>query len=301
MAENKAPKVFVVLPVYNRINETKAFLQSVCRQTYSNFVTVVCDDGSTDGTSEYIRQHHPDVVVLSGDGNLWWTKGINRCIEYALSHCRENDFILTINNDSIISPDYIKQKVERASTHINSIIGSMGVFMDNPDLIETSGWVVDFIKCRGISLTKPGEKRTKNHSGIVEVSYLPGKGVLFPVAVFQRIGLFDAKHFPQYHADTDLILSAHEAGYKVYLDYDSVVYSDVNTKNMVLPDQRMTIGDIIKTFKGPYSVSNFQVYKSFAEKHFPDKQIRFLVTAYIRTFGGLSLRYFRDRVRRLTG
>jgi len=301
MAKDKTPRVFVVLPVHNRVEETRVFLQSVERQTYSNFVTVVCDDGSTDGTKDYIKQNHPDVVVLLGDGNLWWTKGINRCIEYALSHCDESDFILTINNDSVISPGYIKQKVEQANTHVNSIIGSLGVFMDKPDLIETSGWIVDRNKCRGVSLTKTGEKRTEEHSGMVEVSYLPGKGVLFPVEVFRHIGLFDAEHFPQYHADTDLILTAYEAGYKVYLDYDSIVLSDVNTKNMVLPGQKMTIGDIIKTFKGPYSVSNFQVYRHYAEKHFPDKQIRFLATAYIRTFGGLFLRYFRDRVRRFSG
>lgn len=290
----------MVLPVHNRIEETKAFLQSVEKQTYRNFITVVCDDGSTDGTHDYIKQHHPEVIVLPGAGNLWWTKGINRCIEYALSHCSEKDFILTLNNDAIILPNYIEQKVQCAKEYPNSILGSMGVFMDNPDLIETSGWIVDYKACRGKSLTKPGEKRTDKHHGTVEVSYLPGKGVLFPVGVFLRIGIFDAEHFPQYHADSDLILSAHEAGYKVYLDYDSIVYSDVNTKNMVLPDQKMTIRDIIKTFKGPYSASNFQIYRNFAAKHFPDRQFKFLVTAYIRIVGGLLLRYFRDRVRRVT-
>jgi len=173
--------------------------------------------------------------------------------------------------------------------------------MDNPDLIETSGWIVDYKACRGKSLTKTGERRTEKHRGMVEVSYVPGKGVLFPGGVFRHIGFFDAEHFPQYHADTDLILSAYEAGYKVYLDYDSIVYSDVNTRNMVLPGQRMTIGDIVKTFKGPYSVSNFQIYKNFAEKHFADRQYRFLLSTYTRTFGGLILRYFRDRARRAIG
>lgn len=300
MADINAPRVFVVLPVHNRIEETKAFLQSVESQTYRNFKVVVCDDGSTDGTHDYINQHYPDVVVLRGDGSLWWTKGINLCIKYALSNCSENDYILTVNNDAIILPDYLEQKVRRARDYPNSILGSMGVFMDNPDLIETSGWIVDYKACRGKPLTKPGEKRTNKHHGMAEVSYLAGKGVLFPVGVFLRIGVFDAEHFPQYHADTDLILSACEAGYKVYLDYDSIIYSEVNTKNMVLPDQRITIGDIANTFRGPYSISNFRIYKNFAEKHFPDRQFRFLVNAYYRTIAGHILRYLRDRFRRVT-
>ena len=288
--------VYIVFPVHNRIEETKRFLASLVHQTVTNYRLVICDDGSTDGTSDYLTKNYPDVVVIEGTGQLWWTAGINRCIEYVLSCCDDNDYILTLNNDVSLPPEYLQQKLTRAKDNPDTIIRSLCVYADNTDIIETSGYIMNYDKCSSKRLTRPGEVRSKRHTGLAEVTHLPGKGVLFPVKLLRKVGLYDEVSLPQYHADTDLVLRAHGMGYRVYVDFDSVVLSEVNINNMVLPTQKITLKGIVKTFIGPYSMNNFWVYNNFAKKHFPRKRFRFLAITYMRTISGLAKRYIKYKL-----
>lgn len=289
-------KIFVVFPVHNGLEQTIQFMESLGKQSYQNYEVIVCDDGSVDGTSEYLKNNYPAVKVVQGTGDLWWTGGINMCVERALQECETGDFILTINNDVILDDHYLQQKITRSEQYPNTIIGSLCVFMSDPDLIETSGIIVDFDKCDSVSLTKNGEKRTQAHTGIVDATTLPGKGVLIPVKVFKEIGLYDQDNFPHYHADTDFILRAFKAGYRVVVDFDSLVYSDVNYKNMTLPSNMMTVKNIVATFRGPYSQNNWQIKCNYAKKHFGLKWRRYLVIKYIRIVGGLVVRYLRFKL-----
>lgn len=293
--------VYVVLPVFNRLDSTKRFLASLDKQTFRNFEVVICDDGSTDGTAEFLRAHYPSVKVLHGTGDLWWTAGINRCIRDVLSRCHDNDYILTINNDNTLPDNYLQQKMDRANEHPDTIIGSLCVYADNPNTIETSGYVLGANSYTTKTLDRTGSHRTATHKGIRRASHLPGKGVLLPVAVYKRVGLYDEENLPQYHADTDLTLRAHKAGFPVIVDYDSLVFSEVNTQNMVLPGQSMSLRDIIKTFKGPYSMNNFRIYNYFAKKHFPEQRFRYLIKQYTKTCLGLLRRYALSKLRVLTG
>jgi GT2 family glycosyltransferase len=292
MVINRQKTVFIVFPVHNRITETKAFLASLAQQTVGNYKVVICDDGSTDGTAEYISNNYPDVVLIEGTGDLWWTAGINRCVRYVLSHCNESDYILTLNNDTTLPANYIEQKLERAGQYPNTIIGSLCVYADNRNMIETSGYIMNFAKCRGERLTRPGELRNERHTGVAEVTHLPGKGVLLPVKVFKDIGLYDEANLPQYHADTDLVLRAHKKGYKVLIDFDSIVYSEVNRNIMALPTNKISLQNMLRSF-GPHSINNFRVYNNFAVKHFPDNRFKFLLVTYAKTIGGMIKRYLK--------
>ncbi len=291
-------KVYIVLPVFNRLAATRAFLKSVRKQTYTNYEVVICDDGSSDGTGEYLRENAPWVTLIQGTGNLWWTAGINRCIRNVLSRCEEDDYFLTINNDTYIPPSFLEQKMQRAAEFPSCIIGSACVYMEDPEFIETSGFNMDFQRCVARSLTARGERRGPGHNGVVSVTHLPGKGVLIPAVVFRELGLYDEVALPHYHADTDLTLRATEAGYRVLVDFDSVVYSDINLNNMTIPGQSMTIKDIVKTFRGPYSPNNFRICNSFAKKHFKGRRrFTYLIKTYTKIIGGMTLRYLRSKIR----
>jgi len=293
MAKQQVITVYIIFPVHNRIDETKLFLQSLAKQTAKNYKLVICDDGSTDGTSEYLATNHPDVIVLKGNGHLWWTAGINKCVKYVLENCHDSDYILTLNNDAQLSENYLKHKIDCATDFPNAIIGSLCLYSDNTSLIETSGYIMDFDTCTSKQLDKPGDMRTALHRGMMEVTHLPGKGVMFPVKVFRAIGLYDEVNFPQYHADTDLVLRAFKAGHKVFVDYDAILLSSVNTGNMVLPTYKITIKGIVQTFIGPYSMNNIRIRNNFAKKHCSRKRIRYLTKTYLRIITGLITRYIR--------
>lgn len=68
--------IYVILAVYNRRKVTEQCLKNLLNQTYKAFEIIVFDDGSTDGTFEMIKKKYPEIILLKGDGNYWWSKSI---------------------------------------------------------------------------------------------------------------------------------------------------------------------------------------------------------------------------------
>ncbi len=99
----------IVIPVHNRKYLTNKCLNSLQRQTYKNFNIIVIDDGSTDGTSKMIQNDFPGVILLHGDGNLWWTGATNMGCRYAIENGAK--YILTLNDDVIVKHDYIEKMI----------------------------------------------------------------------------------------------------------------------------------------------------------------------------------------------
>jgi len=286
--------VFVALPVFNRLEETKKFIACMRKQTYPNIQVVVCDDGSTDGTGEYLRASTPEVKVISGTGDLWWTGGINKCIDYILSVANASDLVLTINNDVLFKPDYVAQKVARSRKLPGAIIGSLCVYQSCPDIIETSGFIMNYNLCSSRPLLKHGSSRSKvKYEGCVPVTHMPGKGVMVPVTIYKTIGKYNSG-LPHYHGDTDFVLRASKRGVPVFVDFESVVYSNVNTDNMNAASE-ITLSGIIKTFDSKSGVNSWSAYRRMAKNHFHGRETQYLFVTYSKIIGGLILRYLKSK------
>src|SRR3954447_12060362 len=129
--------IFVVIPVFNRKVLLSNCLDSLRSQTNQNFKVIVVDDGSTDGTSDMLKEHFPEVTVLKGDGNLWWTGSMNVGVRHALALCKENDYIMALNDDLVVAPDYIDNYYRLAAAHPDTLIGSVVTDIKNRDLIHS--------------------------------------------------------------------------------------------------------------------------------------------------------------------
>ncbi len=72
----------------------------------------------------------PEIILIKGKGNLWWTGGMNLCVKEALKTAKENDFIFTLNNDTELFPDTIENLVDYATKHkiFNSRCGEFILF-----------------------------------------------------------------------------------------------------------------------------------------------------------------------------
>src|SRR3972149_653657 len=131
------PLVFVVVPVYNRLEKTRRFLEKFSAVTYRNYKIVIVDDQSYDGTQEIIPVEFPNVVFLSGNGNLWWSGATNKGVLYGISHGA--DYVLTINDDATFEHDFLTQLVASAENNRDSIVGSLIKFMQEPHKIWALG------------------------------------------------------------------------------------------------------------------------------------------------------------------
>nr|WKN34689.1 glycosyltransferase family 2 protein [Tunicatimonas sp. TK19036] len=226
-------KIFIVIPVFNKIQYTVKCLKSLTEQTYKNYQIIVVDDGSKDGTTHIINTQFPEATVLQGDGNLWWTGGTNMGVEYALKHAVDNDFILTLNNDLEVKPDYLEQLVKVSDHNKPCLVGSVAVDNRDPEKIEFLGERRNFYTGKSDHAVplRPYSELVKDYDCIVS-HVLPGRGTLIPSEVFRKIGIYDFEHFPHYAADHDFARRAYKAGYKLVVATKAVVISAVENTGL---------------------------------------------------------------------
>jgi GT2 family glycosyltransferase len=217
--------IFIIIPVHDRKQFTRQCLFSLIRQTLQNFRVIVIDDGSTDGTGEMIEKEFPEVILLKGDGNLWWTGATNRGVEYALKQADQDDYILTLNNDTIATKDFLEKMIYWADKTPNALLGAFAIDADTKKPVY-GGHIINWKWANYKSLLDilPNEQ----WNGLHEVTQFPGRGLLIPRHVFKKIGLYDEKNFPHYMADYDFTFKAIRGGYRVYCNYDAklLIYQD---------------------------------------------------------------------------
>ena len=79
------PKVIVLILSYNGKYLLQDSISSYLANNYTNFEVVVIDNGSNDGTQEWVAQHYPEVFVLRTEKNLAYSGGFNFGLDYAFN------------------------------------------------------------------------------------------------------------------------------------------------------------------------------------------------------------------------
>lgn len=208
--------VFVIIPVHNRKALTHDCLRSLENQTWKNFRVIVVDDGSTDGTADMLRIEFPDVIVLPGTGDLFWTAAINLGINYALS--RGATHILTLNNDTVAAPDFMNAMMCWSAEKPEALLGALDIDIKTGKP-NYGGEIIDATWGTYKHLL-PGLTQDQHH-GLHRVSLFPGRGLMIPVKVFKTVGLFAEKALPHYMADYDFTYQAGRKGFEIYCNYDA--------------------------------------------------------------------------------
>lgn len=223
-------KIYIVIPVHNRLPLTRQCLTSLQNQNIRQFQIIVVDDGSTDGTAEMIGSEFPDVVLLRGDGNLWWTGAINKGVEYALSNAGDGDYVLTLNDDTFVSPDYIETIIASTLLHPGSLIGSVYLNDEGARTVLDAGVRINWLTAKFIKLGNGQryEDILGHEDSMHEVDVLSGRGTLIPIEVFRNIGLYDAVNLPHYGADYEFSCRARRKGYRLFINYHAIVASKVS-------------------------------------------------------------------------
>lgn len=274
------PLVSVVIPAHNGWDYTKKCLEALTQVTYQNVEIFLVDDGSTDGTAENAAQLFPGVIVLSGDGDLWWTGSMNLGIEKAMS--RGADYIMVLNNDVLVSPNTIEMLVKCAREHKDTIVGSLIYRADQRDVIWCAGGALRW-PWPGEIMLGNGEKDDGQYNGVRQVEWMPGMGTLIPREILIKLDSYDSDHMPQYLADSDFTLRAGKRGYKTVVTSDSKIYNNVeSTGGIPTGQKRLTWRQFRSIFTSLRSPEYFPARMRYILRHCPKRWL--LPTVFIRYF-----------------
>jgi GT2 family glycosyltransferase len=257
--------IWICIPVYNNIKYTLGCLESLQKQTYQDFKIIICDDGSSDDTSEIIINNFPEVILLKGNGNLWWAGAMNQCLKYALYRGKKNDFVLLLNNDLIVKKDYLQNLIKAAKQ--NEVLGSIAVNAENENEIFYAGELLDKFSARSKMIHRDFKKLEKLNEW--EVDLLTGRGTLFPLQLLEQIGLMHNQIMPQYGADVEFSVRAKKVGYKLKINKDAKVYSYVGNTGKGSVYKNSSVKDFISSFTSLRSPNYYKSRIHFAKVYTP--------------------------------
>jgi N-acetylglucosaminyl-diphospho-decaprenol L-rhamnosyltransferase len=133
----KIQTVDVVIPAHNGWHLTKTCLEHLCQQTISHNV-ILCDNGSTDHTSDAARRSFPEVRVIELESNLGFARACN-----AGARAGSGEIVVLLNNDVECRPDFLERLV--APVRSDPALGSVTalLLMRDNEHIESFGLAVD--------------------------------------------------------------------------------------------------------------------------------------------------------------
>jgi GT2 family glycosyltransferase len=208
-------EVSVIIVNWNGRQHLETCLTAVAEQQGVSFETILVDNGSTDGSVEFVRQRFPWVRLVALPENHGFAGGNNAGAREA-----RGEYLALLNNDTAADPNWLRALVaglDRASGF--AIATSCIVYMDDPTRVDSAGdgllrWGGPFKHHHGGPVAQVRESR--------EVFAACGCACLLPRRVFEELGGFDEDFFVS-NEDVDLSYRARTRGYRVRYVADAVV------------------------------------------------------------------------------
>ncbi len=224
--------VSVNILTWNDLRYLPDLFKSIEAQTYANVTVRVLDNGSTDGTLEYIQKHHPQYLVARNVRNLGFAPGHNQLMKFALERWGDNlvdKAVLLVNADMILHERMLEElvlalqqdptlgatqpKLLRAFAEVTSDDGVehnvQSDILDTTGLVLTKNWRMED---RGA-----GEIDTGQYDTQTDIIGVTGTSALWRAATLKAVSIngepFDGDFFA-YREDCDLAVRARRAGWK---------------------------------------------------------------------------------------
>jgi GT2 family glycosyltransferase len=194
-----APFASVIIPNYNGLRLLPACLDALQAQSYpaDRFEVILVDDGSSDGSAEYVSAHYPAVraLVLPRNGGLAAACNAGAAIA-------RGDLLVMLNNDTEAEPGWLAALADAAVRNLGAgAIASKMLLYDRRDVLHNAG---DLMGCDGIPRNRGvWQVDTGQYDDSPEVFGGCGGGAAYRRAAWEQAGGFDERLF-MYLEDVDL-------------------------------------------------------------------------------------------------
>ena len=210
------PRVSVVIPNWNGMTYLDACIDSLARQTFRNFETVVVDNASTDGSVEHLHKVWPDVRVVALDTNRGFPGAVNAGIRAS-----RTPYVVLLNNDTVAEPSWLERLVAAMDANPRFSFGSSKLVRTSDGAIDSAGHTYSLWLGASDNIGE-GEPAT----AFAETAWIFGAcaaASIYRRELFDDIGLYDEEFFFT-HEDVEFDLRANVAGHRCLYIPDAIVH-----------------------------------------------------------------------------
>jgi GT2 family glycosyltransferase len=205
----------ILIVNFNGLRHLRECFDSVSAQSFKDFEVVMVDNGSSDGSIDFVEAAYPFVRIVKSETNLGFAGGNN----LGAAHCR-GDFLFLLNNDTRLAPDALESLATAIVARPGfTIFACFMLDYHHPDRVDSAG---DRLYTNGAPFAYAGFLADRFNRETEVLTACAGAAV-YRRDVFERLGGFDEDFFLIFE-DTDLSLRARHAGERILFLPQAKVY-----------------------------------------------------------------------------
>lgn len=215
------PLVNIIIVNWNGKELLFGCMEGLRSQVFKSFCITMVDNGSTDGSVDYIKKNYPEVDLIALNENTGFSVANNIAIKKA-----KTKYIALLNNDTQAHPLWLKSFIKAMEAHPEAGFAACKMlYHRNPKTIDRAG---DIYTTAGTALLR-GRSKSSNYFKVQDFVFGACAGAaIYRTEMFGDIGLFDEDFFLLYE-DVDLSFRAQLHGYKCIYVPEAIVYHKVGS------------------------------------------------------------------------
>jgi GT2 family glycosyltransferase len=214
---SQPPFVSVIIVNYEGLKWLKLFMSQLIQTSYPRFEVIVVDNGSRDGSVEYLQGKFKQVKIIKLSENKGYASGTNVGVKEA-----KGDVLAFLNNDIEVTPEWLSDAVAKLYSHDNiGAVQCKSMLHGSKDIIDSIGLSID--RCNVALIIGRNERDTGQYDHLSEIGAFSGGAMLIRKELFEKLGGFDETYF-MYFEDVDLSWRLKMTDYKISPAPASIVY-----------------------------------------------------------------------------
>ena len=209
-------KLTVIIPNFNGKKYLEDCLKSLKKQSFGDFDIIVVDNGSEDGSCEYLEKKWPEVKVIGLKENTGFANAVNVGIEAA-----DSEYVFLLNNDTICDKGAVEALVRTMDSKKKLFSAQAKMLkIKEPHDIDDAG---DLYCALGWAFALGKDTDNRRFKGRESITSACGGAAIYRKEYFETVGLFDSEHFC-YLEDVDIGYRARLKGFANIMEPEAIVY-----------------------------------------------------------------------------
>ena len=210
-------KAAVIIPNYNGLHFLKPCLNALNAQTDRDFEVCVVDNGSDDGSTEYLEKEYPSVRIIAFSENTGFCRAVNAGVEAS-----ETPYVILLNNDTVPDKDFVRELVKGLDENADVFsCASCMLTKQDETILDGAG---DLYSALGWAFARGKDKKAADYDKQADIFSACAGAAIYRTDVFKSLGMLDEKHFA-YLEDMDLGWRARLHGWRsIYVPSAKVVH-----------------------------------------------------------------------------